>query len=348
MKKLIAILLLTGLFTSCNTDDVQDRPIIEANLAPELIAPEDGTSYSLNFENPEMQVDRFVWKLADFGGDVQTTYSVEIDNVGNAFANPQILGSVVGSTQLSFNVATLNNIAITLGATPFTAYSLEGRVKAEINGIEPMYSETVTFIVTPYTTEAPKLAVPGNHQGWDPPSAPRLEASGFGETDYEGYVWLDGGHKFVAPDDNGNFNWGNTDWGDDGTFSGFLAEEGETDCSAIAGYYFLQVDTEALTYSETMYNWGLIGSATPTGWDSDTDMVYDSATKTWTLTLDLIGGEFIKFRANDGWDWNYGDDNADGSLENGGADIAIASSGTYTVVLDLSTPRAYTYSVTLN
>ena len=90
----------------------------------------------------------------------------------------------------------------------------------------------ITIIVTPFTTDLPKIAVPGNHQGWDPPTAPLLAASGFGETDYEGYVWLDGGYKFVAPNETGGFFWGNTDWADDGTFTGKLVENDETDCTA--------------------------------------------------------------------------------------------------------------------
>ena len=192
-----------------------------------------------------------------------------------------------------------------------------------------------------------RIAVPGNHQGWDPPTAPQLEASSTSTTDYEGYVWLDGGHKFVGPDNNGDFAWGNIDWGDDGTTSGILAVDGESDIVATPGHYFIQVDTGALTYSETMYQWGLIGDATPGGWASDQDMTYDAGTSTWTITLDLVVGQ-IKFRANDDWPWNYGDTGADGSLENDGDNIVIDTAGNYTVVLDLSTPRAYTYSVILN
>ncbi len=56
----------------------------------------------------------------------------------------------------------------------------------------------------------------------------------------------------------------------------------------------------------------------------------------------------MKFRANDDWPWNYGDTGADGSLENDGDNIVVDTDGNYTIVLDLSTPRAYTYSVTLN
>jgi hypothetical protein len=59
------------------------------------------------------------------------------------------------------------------------------------------------------------------------------------------------------------------------------------------------------------------------------------------------GGQEVKFRANDAWTLNYGDTGADGSLEPDGGNIAVPTTGTYIVTLDLSNPRAYTYSLQL-
>ncbi len=51
---------------------------------------------------------------------------------------------------------------------------------------------------------------------------------------------------------------------------------------------------------------GLIGDATPGGWDADTNMLQDpNDTAIWTLTITLNNGE-AKFRANDAWDVNWG------------------------------------------
>ena len=67
-----------------------------------------------------------------------------------------------------------------------------------------------------------------------------------------------------------------------------------------------------------------------------------------TITLNLTAGE-MKFRANDAWDINFGDDGANGSLEYGGANIAIASAGNYTITLDLKGGGGkYTYTVKKN
>ena len=234
------------------------------------------------------------------------------------------------------------------GDNNFRFIGSPGMYAIKVDGVNKTI--TATEIV-----QSARIAVPGNHQGWDPGSAPQLEASSTSSTDYEGYVWLDGGHKFVGPDANGDFDWGNTDWGDDGSFTGLLAVDGESDIVAAPGHYFITADTGLLTYSETMYDWSLTGDATPLGWPAgpdgtsgqDHDMTYDDVTDTWTITLDLVVG-VMKFRANDAWAWNYGDTGVDGSLENNGDNLIIDTAGNYTVVLDLSTPRAYTYSVTLN
>ena len=107
-----------------------------------------------------------------------------------------------------------------------------------------------------------------------------------------------------------------------------------------------------MKYSLTKTSWGLIGNATPTGWDSDTDMIYDAESKTWSVTLDLTKQEApdngIKFRANDDWALNIGDTDADGTMEFGGENMGISEDGNYTIVLDLSNPRIYTYSITKN
>jgi len=176
-----------------------------------------------------------------------------------------------------------------------------------------------------------------------------LASSAFGSKDYEGYIWLDGGYKFLAPDETGGFFWGNTDWADDGSFTGILVEEDETDCIADpAGYYFVQADTDALTYATTAVSWGIIGEATPTGWESDTDLIYDSATKRLTVDIDLTPGAF-KFRGNNDWgQFDLGTVDDDGFLQSGGDLTFEGSAGNYSVVLDLSNPREYTYSITPN
>ena len=81
--------------------------------------------------------------------------------------------------------------------------------------------------------------------------------------------------------------------GDDGTNSGKLKVDGSDIVPAAAGTYYMKVDWAANTYSATLANFGVIGDATPTGWGSDTDFVYNPATKTYVINSIA----FIQYRS---------------------------------------------------
>ncbi|NQU84779.1 MAG: RagB/SusD family nutrient uptake outer membrane protein [Mariniphaga sp.] len=105
----------------------------------------------------------------------------------------------------------------------------------------------------------------------------------------------------------------------------------------------LNAGTPDYTYTiekyDTMDQWGIIGSATPTGWDSDVNMEYNEEEGLWSLLIELSGGEF-KFRANDSWTYNVGDNGLDGTLEQDGANIPITVPGKYLIIFD---PENMTY-----
>ncbi|MCI1187251.1 SusE domain-containing protein [Hymenobacter sp. DH14] len=94
-------------------------------------------------------------------------------------------------------------------------------------------------------------------------------------------------------------------------------------------------------------SWGIIGAATPTGWNSDTPMSYDFCNRTYKITIQLTKDEF-KFRANGGWAVNLGDDGADGKLEANGANIVSPGAGLYDVTLDMTATPKPTYTIKLH
>lgn len=357
MKNILKYLLLSLFIvsiTSCDNED-QEQLVIMQNGSGEITAPSTGAKYVLNPEeestNPALTL---TWNASDYDIPTEIKYTVEFAKTGTDFAEPYIAGSTT-NLNLSWNIMEFNGAAVSAGLDPFVEGDLDIRVISTVgsNGVQPQLSNVVTILVTPYTTALPTIAVPGAHQGWDPPTAPLLASSAFGETDYEGYVWLlhgadEGTYKFLAPDQTGGFFWGNTDWGDDGTDSGILVEEDEVNCNVSEdGYYLLTANTDELTYKATATNWGIIGAATPTGWDSDTDMMYDADSRTLYVDIDLVAGPF-KFRANDDWAIQFGSFDADGYLTRDGDYTFEGASGNYRVVLDLSNPREYTYSITAN
>lgn len=88
-------------------------------------------------------------------------------------------------------------------------------------------------------------------------------------------------------------------------------------------------------------SWGLVGDATVNGWDGPDMEMYQSSTNHYAIYADLTTGQF-KFRFDEDWGNNYGDDGADGTLEANGTNVEILNPGTYYIELDLDN---LTYSV---
>jgi len=137
-------------------------------------------------------------------------------------------------------------------------------------------------------------ATPG---GWD--SDTDLMDNGDGT--YSTVLGLtDGGVKFRI-NDSWDVNWGGTDFP-----SGTGVSNSPDNIPVTAGIYLITFDFNTAEYSFTPASIGLIGDATPTGWDSDTDMTPDPSTPGLvTLDIDLVDGG-AKFRVNDDWAFNWG------------------------------------------
>ena len=101
------------------------------------------------------------------------------------------------------------------------------------------------------------------------------------------------------------------------------------------------VDLDVLNTSlGAQSDWGLVGSATPNGWNGPDVEMYQTGPQEFSIYAELGSGE-LKFRFNEDWGNNFGDNGNDGTLESGGANIAITA-GTYFIVMDLG---AGTYTI---
>ncbi len=348
MKKIILALTIIAGFSSCT--DEQNLMIAQPAASFQILTPQSGESVMLTPANPTNPGLALTWEKMSYESPTQVNYSVEVDKNGDNFDTPVVITSST-NTFATITVENLNGAALAAGLTPYTQGGLDIRIKSTVgtNGDLPAYSNVVTYLVTTYTTELPKLSVPGNQQGWNPATAEKVASSGYGHTDFEGYMWLDGGFKFTAPNAQGNFTW-DTNWGDDGSFTGVLKPNASDNCNAaVAGYYKVTANTATLVYNTVQTTWSIIGNATAGGWTTDTPMTYNSTTKKWeviaTLSTQAAPNDGLKFRANNDWALNFGDTGADGSLDNGGTNIGTTA-GTYKIELDLSHPRAYTYTLT--
>ena len=107
--------------------------------------------------------------------------------------------------------------------------------------------------------------------------------------------------------------------------------------------YAITLDlSKPLDYSYSAHRWGIIGSATAGGWDSDQNMSWNAVGGVFTATINLTVGE-MKFRADDDWAFNLGGDiNA---LTDGGGNLAVGTAGNYTITLN---PWTRVATVTMN
>ena len=202
------------------------------------------------------------------------------------------------------------------------------------------YKVTLDLNNLTYTLETFYFGIVGDAtvNGWDGPDV-KLEFDQYSNTFKTVTTFTAGEMKFRM-----NNDWA-TNYGDTG-LDGTL-EAGGDNIPVDAGHYIVTVDLENMTYSleSIENNWGIVGDATPNGWDGpDFQLQKDWSqpdSDVWVANnVTLTTGE-MKFRANNTWDLNYGDDGADGTLEQGGANIAVEA-GTYDIVFDLA---GGTYSI---
>ena len=196
----------------------------------------------------------------------------------------------------------------------------------------PVIPGAGTWIVTldmnnlTYTVGKPVLYMAGDANGW----ATNDYLAGEDGVHFTGFMYLNqNGFKFCTQPE-----WKGTNYGADFNTA---ADAANITMTEEAGYYKVDVDLESKSYVLTpITTIGIIGSASPKGWDSDVDMTYvpyNAETKElgyWEAKdITLASGE-IKFRANDDWAINWGGDvNA---LTQGGGNISV-DAGTYDIKL---------------
>lgn len=346
INKIISIFAILLVLVSCEKE-VFD-PVVGVYTPPTMEDVSGNYVFTEDMANDVFKT--FKWSAADYGFQSATTYKVQIDFAGNEFANAIELASTTG-TSADITVGALNQKLLAMGAKTNVGNDFEIRVVASVNAnVQKLISNAPVVNILPYKVVIiyPSLYLPGNYQAasgytsdWSPDKAQQVYSIKQDEK-YEGYVNMVGSDiKFKFTDEP---NW-DVNWGDDGA-DGTLDPNGADIAIPAAGYYRIKADINALTYSFMKTDWGLIGDATPNGWDSDQNMTYSMDTKTWSITLDLAAGS-IKFRANDDWALNYGDNGFDGTLEEGGENIPIAEAGNYTIVLNLEV-AGYAYEVKKN
>ncbi len=325
------------------TDEIETF-ISDNPSAPTMTNPADGDVIILEQEAGGENIT-FSFSPADYGYSAAVNYTVQLAEAGTSFANPLEIGPASG-TSISTTQASLNQRLITRGYAADEEILMDVRVKSSVgDAVAPVYSETTTLRITPYAEALTfsRMYVPGDYQGWDPSNENTVIFSVNDDNVFEGFIHIyEGSGAFkVNEQPNWDINYGGA--------SGDLEQNGpDLQISEPFGTFRLTVDLNAMTYAiGTRRVWGIVGDATPGGWDEDTPMSFDASENVLTITADLAQGE-MKFRGSNDWGHNYGDDGQDGTLQADGANIAIPEAGNYTITMDWKVPDEISYEIVKN
>ncbi|MBA5629115.1 SusF/SusE family outer membrane protein [Moheibacter lacus] len=336
LKYIFGILFISGMISSCTDDDY--TMLSGSEQAPTVSVTGDTTQVLLS-ENASLEALAFSWNETTLNVNTPVTYILEAALGGTNFAAPATLQNST-ETSFSMTVGQLNSRAVTFGILPETQGTIDFRVIARIGTTDnhDLISETVSITVTPYT-DVLDLSTPwgvvgsATPNGWNGPDVPFWKQQGSENNGIiVAYATLtDGEIKFRM---NNSWDAPNINYGGNSSTSGSLVQDGPN-IPVTAGKYKITIDLNALTYSIETWSLGIVGSATPNGWDGpDVEMVFDSSSDQFRAIVALAEGE-MKFRLNNDWGTNWGDTGNDGVLDLGGDNIMVTA-GKYVVTVNMN------------
>lgn len=291
-----------------------------------LIANNDAIAMTVQADDPILD-----------SGLVNIDYTLEAATPGTSFATPIPIKTVSNTGAIPVKVSELNTAAITSGIAADATGTLELRINSVITdpntGVTlERISNPITITVTTYqavldlSTTWGVVGSAANNWG----ATPDLP---FWKTDVDGvlaaYVNLtDGEIKFRE-----NNDWANN-LGSSSSTGGALVANGPN-ITVTAGSYKIVMDLNNMTYTIEEFSLGIVGSGY-NNWGATPDfkLEYDQYSDVFRGIATLLDGE-IKFRMNNDWGTNWGDDGLDGTMEINGSNIP-STAGIYIVTVNLN------------
>ena len=352
-KYFLSMAAAVGMIAGCQEPEMVQMAAPEDVVAPELEAVEGPIEIT-----PSNMVDgvvAFTWSAADYGVQTQINYSLEAATAAAPDTKVTITSGMTGtSTEVDYE--TLNAILFNdLGLADGVAEDVNFFIGAKVGEYAKIYSNAVTVSckVTAAEKTYPTLTVAGSYayNNWTPGKGQFVFDFEGTDAKYSGVI--DFGEDVSAL----QFKFVGTAWGQNefSVPSGEAQAPEAAELPLVAGggdnisaytthrYYSLTLDkgTPKVTKNFSFNSLGVIGDATPTGWDADTDMQFNADKQRFYVDLTLIDGT-IKFRADDAWDVNWG--GADGVLASGADNIPVTA-GDYRIYVNLNDPANPTYEL---
>lgn len=343
LKFLSYLTVVLAIVVAGCTEEVGPKlPDFSEFIAPVLTSAETADPVEFLPEEATEVFEVFEWDRTDYGGtDLSTNYVIEIDD-DEDFSSPQDVENT-SADSLQVSVEDFNNAMLSLGLIAFQEHTVFVRVRSTVIGItnDALFSNAIERTATIYQLsecgDFCSIGLIGSSApgGWSDDIDMRLsDPTKVDKHSWTATMYLTNGGalKFRAADAWAD-NWGGNSFPTGtGVYNG-----GDISMTGATGYYKVDFNDETLAYTFTLITAtyptvGIIGSATPGGWDNDTDMTQDGADPhVWTGTFTLVAGE-AKFRANNAWDNNWGATTyPSGYGTSGGPNIPITVGGTYFV-----------------
>ena len=360
--KFSKLLLFTFLIVNISSCEKEDYLIFTAINQKEVkFQNEFQDVYKISAQTSNNISERLVWNAPDFDAPTTVTYVVEF-SINSDFSTIDMSSGDTSNNHLGVKVSSMLEFAETLGLDddPNTTFSdgspnNTGMVYARVTAFAGTSSSGANQSSTVSKTASMNIEVLENVGACTDATLSNWglvgsAVNGWGGTN-RGFAagndvpflsnGQDGMFRAVATLYDGEFKirednaWG-LNYGDDGA-DGTLEQNG-ANIAISAGHYVIDFDavnfTITITPAETV--WCVVGSATLNGWGAaeDVKLVPDPCNDGVYIIKDVVltDGE-IKFRQDDAWGVNLGDNGADGTTEANGANIAV-SAGTYDMTLD--------------
>ncbi|WP_290541029.1 SusF/SusE family outer membrane protein [Alistipes sp.] len=335
LKHLLMAGLMVFTFTACEDDP---SPIMEVRQLATL--NELPTSdIAITRENISEDFPAISWSPADYGVSAVIHYDVTLTNTTNG-ASKQVAHTDKNTTSLQMTNSEMLSHLADLGAKPGVTNKFEVSLKSSVyESAADNATNTVSFNASIYDANIgqytqPTLYVAAGYPDWDFRKA-YLLGDMASNGSYEGYAYFEQGGSFAL------------------LKSSDLSPLAEGQNVPDKGFYKIAISADGHVTVSGNLVWGLIGDATSGAWDKSTDMEYDPETRLWSVITSLKQGEF-KFRANNGWDFNYGAEKGQnevggetvtGKLKHAGENFKLKETSPYIMTLNLTAAGDYSFSM---
>lgn len=358
------LLVAAVCFVACEKDG--DKIYLNSIEAGDLMASE--SEVVLSQDNSKDIVLSLAWTrdnlaVSDPNVSVPDLITMSLQASTASDFSSAVVESVETSLSKVYTGADLNTVAKNLGATPDVANTFYFRLMSKTgSNMEPVYSNTVTVSVTPYTIDMSVGYVLDTKQADTGLTLYSAASNG----DYVGFMGVSGWYNYYLKEGDG------TIWGNDGvTGTAFLmSSENDSDkrwnfwFPGRSGCYYVDVNTSKKVWS-ALY----IPSLTVAG-DVAGEMTFDRANVKWTLTFNAAQAGNVNLKVSGIgrlYDYSTGTEKSDtdenpgietpvGFVQSGenltfggqAGDITVnvATAGECTLVIDLSNPKQWKAEVT--